>query len=333
MLNIFNKVVNECIMSDGRVSWTEVQARMKELGEEGAAEMFRSRWRRSNPGRKRRVSDVGVKEIERMRAAGANVEVWFEDGELWCENKPVLELGTTEISVLHEAREIKIALLGDTHIGSKKTAWGALHEFYHYAYEAGVREFYHAGDLTDGMYKNRDNSFFEQDAHGFSEQVQMVVDKYPRLEGAMTYFITGNHDATHMRNGGANVGETVEMGREDMCYLGHNFAKVWLTPEVDLNLIHPTDCGAQAVSHKLQKIIDGAERQRKSKIVAVGHYHKMAWVYWKDTHGFMVPSFQYQTEFMRDNNLKSYVGGFILTIKLDRHGKLVSLTPEFVELE
>jgi hypothetical protein len=178
-------------MNDGRISWVEVQARMKELGDEGTAEMFRSRWRRSNPGRKRRVSDVGVKEIERLRAAGANIEVWFEDGELWCENKPVLELGTTEISVLHETREIKIALLGDTHIGSKKTAWKALDEFYHYAYEAGVREFYHAGDLTDGMYKNRDNSFFEQDAHGFSEQVQMVVDKYPRLEGAMTYFITG----------------------------------------------------------------------------------------------------------------------------------------------
>jgi hypothetical protein len=136
-----------------------------------------------------------------------------------------------------------------------------------------------------------------------------------------------------MRNGGANVGETVEMGREDMVYLGHNFAKVWLTPEVDLNLIHPTDGGAQAVSHKLQKIIDNAEGQRRAKIVAVGHYHKMAWVYWKGVHGFVMPSFQYQTDFMRDNNLKSYVGGFILNIKFDRDGNLVSVSPEFVEFE
>ena len=136
-----------------------------------------------------------------------------------------------------------------------------------------------------------------------------------------------------MHNGGANVGETVEMAREDMVYLGHNFGKIWLTPEVDLNLIHPTDGGAQAVSHKLQKIIDGAEGQRKSKIMVVGHYHKMAWVLWKGVHGFVMPSFQYQTDFMRDNNLKSYVGGFILTIKLDRDGGLVSVTPEFVEFE
>jgi hypothetical protein len=178
-------------MQDGRVSWVEVTERMKEMGEEGSAEMWRSRWRRSNPRRKRRVKDVGIKEIERQRAAGANIEVWFEDGELWFENKPVLELGTTEISVLTEARELKIAVLGDTHIGSKKTAWGALESFYEYAYDSGVREFYHAGDLTDGMYKNRDNSFYEQDAHGFSEQVQMVVDKYPRLDECKTYFITG----------------------------------------------------------------------------------------------------------------------------------------------
>jgi len=135
-----------------------------------------------------------------------------------------------------------------------------------------------------------------------------------------------------MRNGGANIGETISLGRDDLVYLGHNFAKIWLSENCDLNLIHPTDGGAAAVSHKLQKIIDNAEGKRKANIIAVGHYHKMGWVYWKGVHGFVVPSFQHQTDFMRDNNLKSYVGGYILTIKLDDEGNLLSVVPEFVDL-
>lgn len=317
-------------MKDGRISWIEVVKVMEEKGKPGSGEMWRSRWRRQRPRGKRRVSDVGVENIQARKAAGENIEVWFENGELWCETKPLLPIGTTEVTHLVEGTEVKIAVVSDVHGGSKKTAWEELSEFYQYAYEQGVREFYNAGDITDGMYKNRDNSFYEQDAHGFTEQLNIVVAKYPRVEDCITYFITGNHDITHMRNGGANLGETLDLAREDMVYLGHNFAKVWLTDKVDMNLIHPTDGSTTAISYKLQKIIDNAEGKRKAKIIAVGHYHKMLSMWYKGSYGLLLPSFQFQTDFMRDNNLKSYVGGYILTIKFDTDGNLLSIIPEFV---
>jgi hypothetical protein len=324
-------VVAQSTSKNGRVSWVTVATEMYQKGKEGSTEMWRSRWRRQRPRGKRKVATVGLDEIERRKAAGENIEVWFEAGEMWFEAKPTLEIGTTEFTHLMATDEFKIALLSDTHIGSDKFAEEELHSFYDYAHRQGVTEFYFAGDISDGMYKNRDNSFYEQDCHGFQQQLEKIIRVYPKLDDVTTYFITGNHDVTHLRNGGANIGETLDIARDDLVYLGHNFAKVWLTEKIDLNLIHPIDGGAQAVSHKLQKIIDAAEGKRKSAIMAVGHYHKMAWVYWKGVHGFVMPSFQNQTDFMREKSLKSYIGGFILTIKTDKDGNLLSITPEYYE--
>ena len=141
---------------------------------------------------------------------------------------------------------------------------------------------------------------------------------------------------THAFNGGADIGYEIggreNRPRQDLIYEGHNFAKIWLTPELDMNLVHPTDGGAWAVTHKIQKIIDSAQGVRKSQILLVGHYHKMAWLEWKGTQGIVMPSFQNQTTFMRDNNLASYVGGIILTIKLDNNGRMLSFSPTYVSL-
>ena len=269
----------------------------------------------------------------RLQLRGYNVKVWEEEGKIMLENIRRLPTSNNTFENLYEGEEFTIAIVGDTHLGHKCEALDELKHFYEYAYSKGVRYFYHVGDLTDGYYKNRDNSIFEQHKIGFQQQLEHVVDNYPQIDGVTTYFITGNHDLTHTINGGANIGDVVGKIRKDMIYLGHNFAKVWLTPDVDINLIHPTDGSNAAISYKAQKIIDAASGKRKSKIMAIGHYHKVNWVYYKNIHAFNVPSFQHQTDFMASNNLVSVVGGFILTIKVDHDGKLLSVIPEFVNLE
>jgi len=140
-----------------------------------------------------------------------------------------------------------------------------------------------------------------------------------------------NHDLTHMFNGGANIGEEIAARREDIVYLGHNLGKIWLSDKIDMHLVHPTDGGAWAVTHKIQKAIDAIGTGHKPKIVVMGHYHKMAFIDWRGVKGIVMPAFQKQTGFMRDNGLASYVGGIILTIKTDRDGNMLSFTPEFVD--
>jgi UDP-2,3-diacylglucosamine pyrophosphatase LpxH/biotin operon repressor len=276
--------------------------------------------------------DLILRDIMELRLDGYNIEGWRENGNEYYQNIKVVEVNKKEYEHLYAGREIKIALVSDTHMGHKVEAVKELKEFYDYAYNAGVREFYHAGDLSDGNYSNRKNHQYEVHKRGHDEQKEWIVEQYPKIKGVTTYFITGNHDATHMMNGGANIGKNVAAERDDMIYLGHNFAKIWLTEQVDLNLFHPSDGSAYGVSLKAQKIVDGATGARKCKILAIGHYHKMNWIYWKDTHAFIMPSFQHQTDFMSGRGLKSYVGGYILNIKVDKDGKMISIMPEFVEL-
>jgi UDP-2,3-diacylglucosamine pyrophosphatase LpxH len=291
--------------------------------------------------RKRRIEyleeRLGMSEDEilsivvRLQLNGYNVKAWNEGGAVWLYNVPILETGDAQIKNLQTSTTIKIAVLGDTHLGSKSEAIEQLNDFYDYCNSKGVKEFYHVGDISDGYYRNRDGSIFDQHKIGFQEQLEYIAEVYPKRKNSVTYFITGNHDATHINNGGANIGSCLQNIRKDMVYIGHNFAKIWLTDKIDMNLIHPADGVCQALSYKAQKIVDSATGKRKAKIMCIGHYHKMNYAFYKDTHTFLVPSFQWQTPFMSVNNLISVVGGYILTIKVNKDEEIVSLNFEFID--
>lgn len=357
---------------NGKVSWVKVQQQMQDYGYAGTKEKWRTMWRvayepktrealakgtkKRDDARvnrfedeerlvafvknKRRISYVsemlGLGENDILATAfklnlrGYNIKIWNEGENLMIHNVPILETSDNAIKRLQTTSTIKVAIVSDTHMGSKFEAIDALKTFYEYAHSKGVNEFYHCGDISDGYYKTRDGSIYEQHAFGFDDQVDYIVREYPKIDGCYTYFITGNHDASHIANGGANIGVAVERVRKDMVYLGHNYAKVWLSEAIDLDLTHPNDGATTAISYKAQRIVD--TRTKKSKILAIGHYHKMAYLYYKGTHVLMCPSFQNQTTFMEGHNLTSYVGGYILTIQVNDNGEIVSLTPEFVEL-
>jgi calcineurin-like phosphoesterase family protein len=164
---------------------------------------------------------------------------------------------------------------------------------------------------------------------GFQNQLDYITENYPVIEGVKTYFITGNHDWTHTRNGAANIGEVLSNYRpDDLVYLGHNFGQFEINDTV-ISLIHPTDGTSRTWSHKLQEVIDRNEA-RRGHIMLVGHYHKQLYMKYKGVHGFLVPSFQHQTGFMQDNNLTSEVGGIIMTLKFDDNGSLASINQEWV---
>lgn len=270
-------------------------------------------------------------EITRMRLRGYILEVSKRDGHNMIQLLSKYKTTANVLTKLYEGFEFKIALISDTHKGHEKAADDELNEFYRYAHSKGVVDFYHAGDITDGYYENRDDSICDQTHIGFTSQLEHVVESYPKIDGVTTYFITGNHDITHVRSGEANIGKEIENYRDDMIYLGHNFAKVWVSEGVDLNLIHPEDDVANDVSLKAQKMVDVSKGKQKATIIVIGHYHKRSCNLWKGTNIFIMPAFQHQTVFMKTKNLDSHVGGYILTIKVDKNGNLISLTPEYVD--
>lgn len=275
--------------------------------------------------------------LTRLQLNGYNgLKIWNEDGAIMCQNsiKEMIKSTNKEFSLadLYEGRTIRVGIVSDTHIGSVHHAEKELNLVYDYFEKEGITEVFHAGDISEGFYTNRPTSISELTHVGFQAQLRKIIEDYPRRRGVTTYFITGNHDVTHMRNGFANIGETISMVREDLVYLGHNFAKVELTENLSMSLIHPTDGSSTTIGHKLQQIIE-KNTFRRADIMLVGHYHKYCHLKHRGVHGWLLPSFEKQTGFMADNNLDSLVGALVLTIKVDAEGKLLAISDEYIDLE
>ena len=224
---------------------------------------------------------------------------------------------------------IKFGLMGDTQFGSKYAQITYLHKFYELCADEGITDIYHTGDVTDGL-KMRVGHEYELYAVSADEMRDDVVKNYPKIDGITTHFITGNHDASLYKQVGYDIGQAIANQRDDMDYLGRDCAVVNLTPNCTLELRHPWDGTAYAISYKPQKMIEAMESDSKPNILAIGHYHKAEYIFYRNVHCFQTGCFQGQTPFTRGKGISVHLGGWIITIKVDKNGYIKAISPMFI---
>lgn len=224
---------------------------------------------------------------------------------------------------------IKFGLMGDTQFGSKYAQITYLHNFYNLCAIEGITDIYHTGDITDGL-KMRPGHEYELYEISADEMRDDVVKNYPKIDGITTHFITGNHDASIYKHVGYDIGRAIADCREDFDYLGRDCAIVNLTPRCTLELRHPWDGTAYALSYKPQKMIEAMESDSKPNILAIGHYHKAEYLFYRNVHCFQTGCFQSQTPFTRGKGISVHIGGWIITIRVDEDGTVQGISPEFV---
>ena len=56
------------------------------------------------------------------------------------------------------------------------------------------------------------DTLFAQDE---AEQRDYIINNYPYIEGLTTYFITGEHDQTHLTKDKVDIGKNIDKERED----------------------------------------------------------------------------------------------------------------------
>lgn len=232
-------------------------------------------------------------------------------------------------SVWNGTETLKFAIIGDTQLGSKYTQWTHLKNFYDICEEEWITDVYHTGDITDGL-KMRTGHEYELYAVSADDMLNDVVLHYPKRKGITTHFITGNHDASIYKHVGYDIGEAISRQREDLEYLGRDCAVVHLTPNCKLELRHPWDGTAYALSYKIQKMIETMESDSKPNILAVGHYHKAEYLFYRNVHALQTGCFQGQTPFTRGKGISVHLGGWIVTIKVDKTGTIKSFEPRFI---
>jgi hypothetical protein len=214
---------------------------------------------------------------------------------------------------------IRFGLMGDTQINSKYTQLTHLHALYDIYAREGIRTVYHTGDMDEGELMRQGHQY-ECYTQGADDHVDEIARVYPKRAGMVTHFITGNHDASIIKHCGYNIGPAIASKRDDMRYLGRDCAIVQLTPNCSLELRHPWDGTAYALSYKTQKMIDAMQGGEKPNLLAVGHYHKLEYLFYRNVHCFQTGTLQAQTPHMRGKGIAAMMGGWIIEVEVADDG-------------
>lgn len=223
-----------------------------------------------------------------------------------------------------------LGVISDTHFGSRYCMRDQVRDFVQYAYDSGVRNMLHIGDLIDGCYKH---GIFEVTSLAMEDQIDDLLEGLPELEGLNYHFITGNHDQTFWDKTGTNVGKNIvwkakEKGRNDLHHWGDRSAFIRIQGAV-IELWHPLGKAASyARSYNLQRHV-GEYAARKPHICLVGHFHQFCHIHERGVHGIMVPTFQGSgSKFSKSLGSNQSQGGLILSWDVTDMGLIRNLAVE-----
>ena len=265
--------------------------------------------------------------VELCRMYGKQIDIVPKNNELYFEKKIIRNQSLTKPRLNpDELIYTEICIVSDTHFGNIHQQLHLLNKIYEEAYKRGIKIVLHCGDMVDGMYPTRPEQPRQQFLHGFDEQVGYVVDMYPKVKGIITKYILGSHDETHYKNGQATVNKWVSVSRDDMEYLGQDFALINING-VNILMDHPGGGSSQYVSYNLQKRIELFESNYKPKIYAVGHYHKSYYMDYRNVKAFAIPCFCDKTQFQQKKGLSNVIGAYFLGIYSDTKGNIQYIEP------
>lgn len=264
--------------------------------------------------------------IDEKKQAGYNVR---EVGGTWKILNDIIPSENHYENEWNGDKIIRFGLMGDTQINSKYTQITHLNKLYDFYSREGINVVYHTGDIDEGeqMRKGHQYELYNQ---GVDDHKEEIVRIYPVRDGVETRFITGNHDASMIKLAGVDIGRMIAADRADMKYLGQDSAVIHLTENCNLELCHPGDGTAYAMSYKVQKRIEAMSGGEKPNVLAIGHYHKAEYIpEYRNVHAFQTGCLQAQTPFMRGKGIAAMIGGWIVELHLNVDGAIESVTSSF----
>ena len=309
-------------LSGGQTPWHYLATSFAmELGVPVTANQLRKRWNRIKE--MGSWTDKEAREHGNLAGGDEPLNDWTNRlGQQPLKDEDVIRLAEERGYVIHKpmapAREItvadtsrilgdrvRIAVISDTHFGSKYQQPTLLRQFLLYAKSRGVSEILHIGDTGDGPFRRHHNP---QDVwlHTFNSMVAYAssTEALPELD-IPYYFIDGNHDDWWSDDGGPIFGEALCAKRDDFNYLGSPSA-LRRYGDVLLEMFHPNDGGAYALSYKLQRHIEGMSPEEKPNIHLAGNYHKAIHLPgYRNVEGFLVPAWMSRSHWMKGKSLVS----------------------------
>ena len=221
-------------------------------------------------------------------------------------------------------------VVSDTHYGSIYSQPSMVNTFAYEAYNRGITDMFHVGDISDGDYHTiRPNYVNEVFIYGATAHVDYAAKTLPKYPGMMWRYILGSHDQSHSFNYGP-----FEFGRElhkrrpkDTEFLGQDRG-FYYYDNCKIELFHPGGGTSRILSSKPQNGIDQLASGTKAKLSLRGHYHKVYYMLYRNIHVLLCPCNVDQSSFMMKNEIPNLMGDYFVTIWYDDNGDI-----QYIETE
>ena len=221
-----------------------------------------------------------------------------------------------------ELTKKEFLVISDTHYGSIWCQPSMVNTAVYEAYNRGIEDVFHVGDITDGDYSRiRPNHVHEVFLYGATGQMEYVVKNLPKYKGIKYHAIAGSHDQTHLFNYGMVLGEEVAKRRPDFEYLGQDKAYYYFD-NCKMEIFHPGGGTSRILSSKPQNGIDQIPSNTKPKISLRGHYHKIYVGSIRNIITLLCGCNVDQSSFMMKNEIPNLMCNYFVSIWYDKNGDI-----------
>jgi len=228
-------------------------------------------------------------------------------------------------------------IASDLHCASKLHRGACLSDFVDVAMnEYGVRRIFSPGDVMAGI-----NMFpgqaGELECWGMENQVDSAVKQIPVRDGLTWDIIGGNHDESLLKAAGANSIQCLARKRPDIVEHGFYSALIDLVAPgtkhpVKMELFHPAQAGAYALSYHVQKAIEQIPSGMKPQLLFVGHEHTTLQIPdYRGISAFLCGTFEDQSLYLKRKHLSPSIGGWIVDVGITATGEVRSLTTTWIK--
>ena len=272
--------------------------------------------------------------VQLLRDQGVPVEAKYYKGKKQFYIPPVdpdPKQALYDLKIPVKDGKYSFGVIACTHIGSEFTYEEFLHDFYDILEQRNIKVVLHGGDLFEGVKgSSRPGQLNELKVYGYRKMLDYGVDVYPQRKGIKTYVITGNHDDWYWNLAGANIVKHFAELRKDVEYLGMQYADLKINGNSVVIQHGGGSPNTYAKSYRLQKYLDGMRIRPNFYFLA--HYHKSNYMPYNGTHAFLLGTFKDGDLYGKSIPGGADVGGWIVTVNVDKKKDILSVVPEWVGL-
>ena len=245
---------------------------------------------------------------------------------------PPTSYSTRELPI--DSERVRFTVVSDLHMGHKCYRPDILRNAIASAKKNRSQFFLIPGDILEGM-SGREGHIYELTHIGASAQLEYAESELRRVHlPIFAITATNSHDGWYAskNNAGFQVGPELErrLGKERFSFEGYDEATVKLKNGLRIRMTHPGDGTAYAISYKLQKYINALSGGQKPDVLFQGHYHKAAYLFYRNIHAFDAGTLCAQTDFMKKKMSPAMLGFWNVDVYFKKGKGIQSIIPEFV---